>query len=37
MLSLDRTVRLYAVLRKLYGADTKEVKIEIVEAECNSE
>jgi hypothetical protein len=37
MLSLDRTVRLYAVLRKLYGADTKEVKIEIVEAECSSE
>jgi hypothetical protein len=37
MLSLDRTVRLYAVLRKLYGVDTKEVKIEIVEAECNSE
>jgi hypothetical protein len=33
MLSLDRTVRLYSVLRKLYGADTKEVKIEIVEVE----
>jgi hypothetical protein len=33
MLSLDRTVRLYAVLRKLYGVDSKEVKIEIVEVE----
>jgi len=33
MLSLDRTVRLYAVLRKLYGVDTKEVKIEIAEVE----
>jgi hypothetical protein len=33
MLSLDRTVRLYSILRKLYGADTKEVKIEIVEVE----
>jgi hypothetical protein len=37
MLSLDRTVRLYAILRKLYGADTKEVRIEIVEVGCNSE
>ena len=33
MLSLDRTVRLYSMLRKLYGADTKGVKIEIVEVE----
>jgi len=33
MLSLDRTVRLYAMLRKLYGSDTKEVKIIIEEVE----
>ncbi len=31
MLSLDRTVRLYSILRKLYGADKKEIKIEIEE------
>jgi tRNA splicing ligase len=31
MLSLDRSVRLYAILRKLYGADTKEIKIQIEE------
>jgi hypothetical protein len=37
MLSLDRIVRIYIVFRKLHGADTKEVKIEIVETECSSE
>ncbi len=31
MLSLDRSVRLYSILRKLYGADKKEIKIEIEE------
>jgi tRNA splicing ligase len=31
MLSLDRSVRLYSILRKLYGADTKEIKIQIEE------
>jgi len=36
MMSLDRSVRLYALLRKLYGAETKEVKIEIEEVSCDS-
>jgi len=36
MMSLDRSVRLYALLRKLYGAETKEVKIEIEEVLCDS-
>jgi len=31
ILTLDRLVRIYLNLRKLWGADTKEVKIEIVE------
>jgi hypothetical protein len=33
ILTLDRLVRIYLNLRKLYGSDTKEVKIEIVEVE----
>jgi len=33
ILTLDRLVRIYLNLRKIYGADTKEVKIEIVEVE----
>jgi hypothetical protein len=36
MMSLDRSVRLYALLRKLYGAETKDVKIEIEEVSCDS-
>ncbi len=36
MMSLDRSVRLYALLRKLYGAEKKEVKIEIEEVSCDS-
>ena len=37
ILTLDRLVRIYLNLRKLWGADTKGVKIEIVEVECSSE
>jgi len=33
ILTLDRLVRSYLNLRKLWGADTKKVKIEIVEIE----
>jgi hypothetical protein len=31
ILSLERSVKLYLVLRKLYGADEKELRIEIEE------